>query len=86
MDGFAKVRTIKSHIGVTRFYMECAEDAIGWVNVPREIPQPYAFGAKPVSMWEREGKPAQPVVVVEVAHKVYQVFTVPKDLIFQEQD
>jgi hypothetical protein len=81
MDGFTKVRTIKSHVGVTRFYMECAEDAIGWVDVPREIPQPYAFGSKPVSLWQPSNRPAQPVVVVEVAHKRYEVYTVPKHLI-----
>jgi len=72
-----QIKRITSHVGVSRFYAECdggadGVDIIGSIPRQRQIPSPYRFSpTHPV--YSHRGRP---VIVVETAHKVYDVFRV----------
>lgn len=89
--GFNRIRTIKSHVGVSRFLAETGESPAGWVDLPREIPSPYASGSKPVFRWTVTERTTGAkvgdelfVVVVETSHKVYEVYAVKPELVRAE--
>ena len=74
-----KLKTIRSHVGLTRFLMECDGDAkpVGYVARVQiaDIPSPYAYSpARQVFGWN-----GKLVVWSEVAHRKYEVFEVPED-------
>jgi len=68
-----RLKAINSHAGIGRFYAECG-DHVG--EIPRQdIPSPYAYSpVHPVFLYK-----GKPVIVVEVKHKTYAVFSVPTD-------
>lgn len=65
-----KIRRITSHVGHARFLSE-VEYGIG--TIPRQdIPSPYDSPDHIVHIWQ-----GQRIIVVETAHKQYDVFAVP---------
>lgn len=83
---FVRVKVIRSHIGVSRFFAETSSveesEPAGWVKVPASIPSPFASGdVKPVYRW-RDAY----VLCVETRHKVYEVFSVSPRLVYASED
>lgn len=75
------LRKITSHNGVARYYAECGEDVGGWALKPARTP--YASGpSAPVWSHEKDGS----VLVLETAHKVYEVWAVGPSDIYPDED
>jgi hypothetical protein len=69
-----RVKRITSHAGHARFLAETdGDDPIGYIPRQPNIPSPYHFSER-WAVWSHGGKP---VVIVETAHKRYDVFEVP---------
>mgnify|MGYP001584742245 CR=1 FL=1 len=77
-----KIRTITSHVGISRFYAECDERPAGMIldshRVAHGIRSPYACGPDwTVWTWNMPATgQAVPVVIFETSHKRYEVFQV----------
>jgi len=75
MANLRRIKRITSHVGVSRYM---AELAFTGSTIPRQrdIPSPYAYSTKHL-VYRNEFK--ELVIVVETAHKQYDVFLVPRD-------
>ena len=77
-----RIKRIHSHTGHAQFLFECAGDEdgatpIGYLPRQDDIPSPYAYSPTHI-VYDHAG----PVIIVETAHKVYDVFEVCPDLVF----
>ena len=71
-----RIKRINSHVGFSRFLAEC-EDTGLVIDRQNDIPSPYAYSPiHGLSRWE-----GKLVFTVETAHKQYDVFTVPPNVI-----
>lgn len=75
-----RIKVIGSHTGVARFFAEASEESIGSIAARPEIPSPYRYSPE-WAVWEWQGRK---VVIVEVAHRRYEVFEVPAELVMKE--
>jgi hypothetical protein len=73
-----RIKRITSHVGVARFYAEALMTGV----IPRQadIPSPYSYSPT-WNVFEWKGKN---VIVRETAHKQYDVFEVPAEMIQPE--
>jgi hypothetical protein len=74
-----RMKIITSHTGKARYLAECEEEPIGFIDRREDIPSPYAYSPA-WTVWRHGGLP---VVIVETAHKRYEVFLVPLEMIKQ---
>jgi hypothetical protein len=68
-----RIRTIKSYAGHARYLAGCQEEPIGEIDRQSDIPSPHRYSPR-WTVWThiQDG----PVVIVETAHKRYEVFAV----------
>ena len=72
-----RIKRITSHVGKARFLAECAETPLGVIARRPDIPSPYAYSPTwTVEAWHRTPTTIIPVVIIETAHKQYDVFRV----------
>jgi hypothetical protein len=70
------IKTIRSHVGYSRWLSEAEDDS--WISRKQcaEIPSPYAYSpTKFVYRWN-----GKRVVAFETSHKVYQIFALPDSI------
>jgi hypothetical protein len=72
-----RIKRITSYVGHARFLSECDDADWGWIPAQKDIPSPYASQ----SQWDVYGWNGKPVLVRETAHKQYDVFEVPEQMI-----
>ena len=74
--GFKRIKRINSHTGHARYLAEEAVEDIG--EIPRtNIPSPYAYSPTHLVSRTTDGKR---VIIVETAHKQYDVYEIPADM------
>ena len=71
-----RVKRITSHTGLSRFLTECDETTLR-VEKQEDIPSPYSFS--PDHEVYRRG--TQYLIIVETAHRRYDVFAVPESML-----
>lgn len=77
-----RIKTITSHTGLARFLNTLtSDDPIGYIPRQADIPSPYAYSAV-WSVWDLDGKP---VIWRETRHKRYEIFEVPRDMVFANE-
>ncbi len=83
------LKTIRSHTGLANFLaaLDDQDDdgcpaVSGYIPRQTDIPSPYACSpTHVVYQWDQ-----QPVIIVETAHRKYQVFAVPADITISPED
>lgn len=69
-----RIKRIRSHTGHARYLTTLTMNPTGWIPRQASIPSPYAYS--PVhAVWKQDD--GRHVIVVETAHKVYDVFAMP---------
>lgn len=92
-----RIKRINSHVGYARFLAECTQDPAGdWARcigvIPRQpdIPSPYRYSPEwnvyewttPQRVHVKYGAQVTlAVVIIETAHKQYDVFAVPASMV-----
>ena len=74
--GPARIKRITSHSGISR-YLSYVESTGLVINRLATIPSPYAYSPTHQVYRDEQGRD---VIVVETAHKRYDVFQVPADV------
>lgn len=78
-----RILRITSHAGHSRYLREMPDEAIGWIPKQTGIPSPYRYSATHLVYRD----PTRgPVIIVETAHKRYDVFAVPPETRIFETD
>lgn len=77
-----RIKRIKSHIGYSRFLVDCCEDDGRYIDRQPNIPSPYSFSSE----WEVYRYEGKDVIVRETSHKVYDVFLVPDDVQIKQRE
>jgi hypothetical protein len=77
-----RIKRIPSHAGHARFLAEC-DDTHFEIPKQTDIPSPYAYSPTH-TVYAYKG--IQHVVIIETAHKRYDVFAVPSTLLQPRQD
>ena len=74
-----KIKTINSHVGLSRWLAELSEEPIAYLARVQveDIPSPYAYSPTK-DIWEWNGKA---VVWFETRHKHYEVYEVQPELL-----
>ncbi len=72
-----RIKRITSHVGVCRFHADCSLEPVGVIQRQADIPSPYAYSPE-WAVWAWQGKT---VILRETAHKQYDVFEVPAEMI-----
>lgn len=72
-----RIKRIPSHSGHARFLAECADLPLGVIPRQADIPSPYAYSPD----WLVYDWQGQPVTIRETAHRRYDVFAVPREMI-----
>lgn len=74
-----RIKTITSHVGLSRWLGETADEPIAWLARVQveDIPSPYVYSPS-VQILDWNGKP---VIYFETRHKRYEVFEVPANLL-----
>ncbi len=72
-----RIKRIKSHAGHARFLADLDGAPAGWIPRQPDIPSPYAYSSEWIVF--QHGK--VPVIIVETAHRQYDVFAVPEQMI-----
>lgn len=76
-----RIKRIDSHVGHARFLAKCSEDAVGFIPRQADIPSPYRSSPE-WNVFKYETMEGQPfVVIVETAHKQFDVFEVPAAMV-----
>lgn len=73
-----RIKRIRSYAGHARYLCDVSEEPIGEIPRQRDIPSPYAFGPTHI-VWQHIER--GPIVIVETAHRCYDVFAVPAEMI-----
>ena len=80
----SKIKTIRSYVGLARWLAETTEkqEWLAYVQV-EDIASPYAYSpTKQIRQWH-----GCDVVWFETAHKVYEIFAVPNELLrFKDEE
>ena len=71
-----RIKRLTSHAGYGRYFAEC-DDTDYVIDRQRDIPSPAAFAATHY-VFAHEGNH---IIIVETAHKRYDVFSVPSELL-----
>ena len=70
---------IGSHVGVARFYAECAPEPLGEIERAALQPIPSPYHDSPT--WMVNSWKGRRVIVTETAHKRYQVYELPAEAV-----
>jgi hypothetical protein len=79
-----RIKRIKSHVGHFRFLAECENEGqlSGFIERQKDIPSPYAYSPTH-GVFVYRGKN---VILVETAHKTFDVFEVPASIEIKAED
>ena len=76
-----RIKIIRSHKGYARWLADVAEEPLGYIP-KQNIPSPYYYGpVHTVYCWQN-----QQVIAVETAHRIYEIFAVPAEIVVQKED
>jgi hypothetical protein len=79
MNTFKKIKTITSHVGLSRWLAEVDQQPTGYLARVQceEIPSPYAYSpVKFILNWN-----GREVIEFETSHRRYEVFEVPSNML-----
>jgi hypothetical protein len=72
------IKTLRSHVDHARFLAQCSAEPVGQIPCQADIPSPYRFSPTWL-VYEHFNTPC--VVIVETAHRKFQVFEVPPEMV-----
>lgn len=77
-----KIKTIRSHVGLSRYMSSWTSMPIGTIPRQENIPSPYRYSPTETVYGMGEKR----VFVKETSHKVYEIYEVPADIKLGRKD